>query len=71
MFKNKNEFKAYGRFLINEIRDLYPKSFYKLPYREYKNHSEPDWYIYTSLLISGNLRCEFRKWNFKNLLKHI
>lgn len=71
MFNSKNEFKAFGRFLINEINDLYPKSFYNIPYREHKNHTEPDWYIYSQLIISGNIRCEFRKWNFKPFFIHL
>ena len=65
MFKNHNDFKKFGKFIISIVKDYYTSSFEIYPYKASSQHDEPNWYIYTSLGISGNLRCEFRKWDYK------
>ena len=71
MFQSKEEYKEFGKYLIGAVHNLYPNSSFTIQFSEHKNHSESDWYIYSSLLISGNLRCEFRKWSDKPFFIHL
>lgn len=65
MFLNRKEFKDFGKFIITVVKDFYPTSFEDIVYRDRADNNEPDWFMYNSLTIAGNLRFEFRKWHIK------
>jgi len=64
MLRNEKGFKELGKFLLKVIKDFYPSSSVT-SFNEFPLHNEPAWHIYSTLNITGHLRCEFRKWDYK------